>query len=116
MLWSMEETFLINQWRNDLRTYDNIEKFTTGQKDYYAPGCLPDYLYFKQHYNMIAIDISKLQALDTNPKAILKIYFTGNLDWTWEAKETILDFSQETMRVLQIYFALKLCEVTKSNN
>ena len=58
---------------------------------------------------MIAIDLSKQQALDSDPKAIQQINFTGNIDRTGnttifffneEAKETILDFSKETVRVL----------------
>ena len=68
--------------KNDLIRYDNIKKIATGQKDYYASDCLPDYLYFKEHYKMIAIDISKQQAPDTDPKAIQRIYFTGDLDRT----------------------------------
>ena len=58
---------------------------------------------------MIAIDLSKQQSLDADPKAIQQINFTGNLDGagqaamffiTEEAKETILDFSQEAVKVL----------------
>ena len=30
---------------------------------------------------MISIDLSKQQAIDTDPKAIPQIYFTGNLAW-----------------------------------
>ena len=30
---------------------------------------------------MIAIDLSKKQALDANPKAIQRVNFTANLDW-----------------------------------
>ena len=64
---------------------------------------------------MIAIGLSKQQALDDDPKAIQQINFTGNLDWDGnatrffiieEAKETILDFSQGTLTSLSIYFAL----------
>ena len=36
--------------------------------------------YFKNYYNMIAIDLSKQQELDGAPKAIQQINFTGNLD------------------------------------
>ena len=52
---------------------------------------------------MIAIDLSKEQALDADPKAIQKISFTANLDRNGntamlfiieEVKESILDFSQ----------------------
>ena len=38
------------------------------------------YNYFKNYIKMIAIDLSKEQVLDADPKAILQIYFTGNLD------------------------------------
>ena len=58
---------------------------------------------------MITIDLSKQQALDADSKAIQKINFTGNLDRAAgatmffiikEAKETILDFSPGTVKVL----------------
>ena len=58
---------------------------------------------------MIAIDLSKQQALDTDPKAIQQINFTGNLNQRGgakmffiieEVKETILDFSLRTLKVL----------------
>ena len=38
-----------------------------------------DYKYFRKH-KMIAIDLIKKQALDTDPKAIQQINFTGNLN------------------------------------
>ena len=58
---------------------------------------------------MIATDLSKQQALDADPRAIQQIDFTGNLDWAAsafvflileEAKETVLQFSRGTVRVL----------------
>ena len=58
---------------------------------------------------MIAVDLGKQQALDVDPEAIPQINFTGNLDGERnttmfyileETKETILDFSQETAKVL----------------
>ena len=56
---------------------------------------------------MIAVDLSKQQALDFDPKAIQQINFTANLDRAGnmffiveEAKETVLDFSQGTVKVL----------------
>ena len=52
----------------------------TGRGHNYTPGCLLDYPYFKEHYKLIAIDSSKGQALNADPKAILQISFTGNLD------------------------------------
>ena len=62
----------------DIRTYADIWKITTGQGDDYKNHCLLDYLYFKEHYKMIAIDLSKQPALDPDPKVIKQINFTGN--------------------------------------
>ena len=45
--------------RNDLRTYDNIQKIATVQSDHYRTGCLLDYPYFKEYYKLIAKDLSK---------------------------------------------------------
>ena len=51
-------------------TYDNIRKIATGQGDEHISGCLLDYNYFKNCYKMIAIDLSKQQALNADRKAI----------------------------------------------
>ena len=90
------------------KTYENIRKIAIGHGDDYTTGCLLDYCYFKENYKMIAIDLSKQQALDADPRAIQQINFTGNLDRTEnttiffvmeQAKETIFEFSQGTVRV-----------------
>ena len=39
-----------------------------------------DYPYFKENYKLIAIDLSKQQELDADPRAIQQINFTANLD------------------------------------
>ena len=65
--------------KNDLRTYDNVQKITIGQGDDYATGCLLDYAYFKENYKLIAIDLSKQQAIDADPEAIQQLNFTENL-------------------------------------
>ena len=65
--------------KNDIITYENIRKITTGEGDNYNTSCFLDYNYLKKHYKMIAIDLSKQQALDGDPKAIQQINFTGNL-------------------------------------
>ena len=58
---------------------------------------------------MIAINISKQQAFDADPKVMQQINFTANLDWAEqtaiyfiieEAKENVLDFPQETVKAL----------------
>ena len=55
---------------------------------------------------MIAIDLSKQQALDDDSKTMQQINFTGNLAKQVtiffiieEAKETVLDFSQGIVKV-----------------
>ena len=66
--------------KNNKVTYENIRKIATGQGDDYTTGCLLDYPYFADTYKMIAVDLSKQQALDTDPRAIQQINFTANLD------------------------------------
>ena len=44
--------------KNDIKKYESIRKNTTGQRDVYTTGCLLDYNYFKNHYKMIAVDLS----------------------------------------------------------
>ena len=82
-------------------TYENIRKITTGQGNDYTRDCLLDYIYFKNHYKMIAVDLSKQQALDADPKTIQQINFTANIDTPGrtriyfileEAKETVFEF------------------------
>ena len=72
-----------------------------------------DYTYFKENYKMIAIDLSKQQALDADPRAIKQINFTANLDRNGNAtmffiieepKETVFEFSQGTVKVLWMQF------------
>ena len=93
-----------------IKTYENIRKIATGQGGDYRTGCLLDYCYFKDHYKMITIDLSKQQALDAGPRGIQQINFTANLDRAGntarlfiveEAKETVLDLSQATVKVVE---------------
>ena len=86
--------------RSDLIRYDNIQKITTDQGDDYITGYLLDYNYCKK-YKMIAIDLSKQQALDADPEAIQPISFYGNQENNAviffiieEVKEAALDFSR----------------------
>ena len=51
-------------------TYDNIRKIAVGEGDDHTTGCLLDYPYFADTYKMIAVDLSRQQALDADPRAI----------------------------------------------
>ena len=66
--------------KNNKITYENIRNIATGQGDDYTTDCLLDYIYFKDYYKMIAVDLSKQQALNADPKAIQQIDFTANLN------------------------------------
>ena len=93
---------------NMIKTYENIRKIAIGQGDDYPTGFLLDYSYFKK-YKMIAVDLSKQQALDAYSKAVQQINFTANLDRDdntrfyfilEEARETVFEFSQGTVKIL----------------
>ena len=67
---------------------------------------------------MIPIDLSKQQALDAYPKAIQQINLTANVNKSGnitmffiieEAKETVLDFSQGTVKVLWMCSTILFC-------
>ena len=53
---------------NDIiKQYGEIRKIETGEGDDYTIGCLLDYQYFKDHYKLIAVDLSKQKELDADP-------------------------------------------------
>ena len=97
--------------KNELRAYDNIRKTAIDQGDDYTNVCLLDHHYFNKYYTMIAINLSKQQALDADPKPIEQINFIRNVTRNpvgntavffiiKEAKGTIFDFSQGTVKSL----------------
>ena len=92
-----------------IKTYENIIKIVTGQGDDYMQLVVCQIFLFQKSLQINAIDLSKQQALDADPRAIQQINFTANLDRNGnttmffiieEAKETVLDFSQGTVKVL----------------
>ena len=104
-----------DQPMNDsIKQYDEVRKISTGQGDYYTTGCLLDYSYFKSNYRLIAADLSKQKVLDADSRAIQQIIFTGTMKATVantrvvifyvleESKETILEFSKGTTKVLSV--------------
>ena len=93
------------------KTYENVREIATGPADNYTIGCLLDYSYFKENHKIIAIDWSKQQTLDADPGAIQQISFTANLERVGNTtmffiieptKETVLYFSQRTVKVLWV--------------
>ena len=63
------------------KKYDEIRKIEIRQEDDYTTWCLLYYQYFKDQYQLIAVNISKQKELDVDPtKAIQQIEFYGMLD------------------------------------
>ena len=93
---------------NDLiKQYGDIRKTPTGQGDDYTAGFLLDYQYFKDHYQLIAVDLSKQKELDADSRAIQQIEFYGMLKTNSQvsrilekSKEIVLQFSKGTAKEL----------------
>ena len=92
---------------DQFKKYDNIRKIATGKGDDYTTGCLIDYQYFKDHYQLIAVDLSRQNELDADPRAIQQIEFYGKLETNSQvctalekSKGTVLEFYKGTTKVL----------------
>ena len=97
-----------DQSTNDsLKQYVEIRKTATGQGDDYTTGCLLDYQYFKDHYQLIAVDLSKQKKIDTDSRGIQQIEFYGILKTNSKVykvlekpKEMMLEFYKGRAKVL----------------
>ena len=92
---------------DEIRKYNELRKLCTGKGDDYTTGCLLDYKYFKDHYQLIAFDLNKQKELDEDPRAIQQLEFNFMLNTNpqiltvlEESKETILEFYKGTAKVL----------------
>ena len=70
-----DKNFFDQPIHRELKTNEIIRKIATGKGDDYTTGFSLDYSYFKENYKMIAIDLSKQQTLDADPRAIQQINF-----------------------------------------
>ena len=66
-----------------------------------------NYQYFKDHYQLIAVDFSKQKELDSDPRSNQKIQFYEKLETNWQVctvwekpKETALECYKETAKNL----------------
>ena len=97
-----------DQPANDLiKQYDEVRNISRGQGDDYTAGCLLDFAYFKNKCRLIAADLSKQEILDTDSREIQQINFrcktsqAAIIYYIYEkSKETILQFSKGTAKVL----------------
>ena len=77
-----------------------------GKGEDYTAGPLLDYNYFKEHYKLVAVNLSKQKELDADPRVIQQIEFkymlgtSSTIYWVLEkSKETILEFYKDTVKV-----------------
>ena len=60
---------------DQIKKYNEIRKIATRKGDDHTARCLLDYQYFKDRYQLIAVDLSKQKELDADPRAIKQIKF-----------------------------------------
>ena len=92
---------------DQIKKYDEIRKTAKGKGGDYTTGCLLDYQYFRDHYQLIAADFITEKELDADPRTIQQIEFYGMLKTNSQvcsvlekSKETVLEFYKETAKVL----------------
>ena len=107
-----QKNFYDQPINDSIKQYDEIRKVSTGQGDDYTTGSLLDFAYFKINCRLIAADLSKQKALDADSRVIQQIIFTGKIKAEVahtkvinhyileQSKETILQFSKGTVKVL----------------
>ena len=98
--------FYDNPIESNIEKYRELKKVMIGKGEDYTTGSLLDYDYFKKHYKLVAVDLSKQKELDADPRAIQQIEFKYMLEtnstiyWVLEkSKETILEFYKGTVKV-----------------
>ena len=64
---------------DQIKKHNDIRNTETEEGDDYTTGCLLDYQYFKDHYQLIAVDLRKQKELDADSRAIQRIEFYGML-------------------------------------
>ena len=97
--------FYDNPIESDIEKYRELKKVMIGKGEDYTTGSLLDCNYFKKHYKLVAVGLSKQKELDVDPRAIQQIekYILGtnsSIYWVLEkSKETILEFYKGTVKV-----------------
>ena len=93
--------FYDNPIESDIEKYRELKKVMIGKGEDYTTGSLLDYNYFKKHYKLVAVVLSKQKELDEDPRAIRQIelkYMLGtNSTIYWVLKKS----KQNFIRILQ---------------
>ena len=99
----MKKVFLILSVKNEEETYEKIIEMSNNND--YTTSNLLDYAYYKKHYKLIAIDLSK----QTKLKDLQQINFIGKLLKNTGAtmffiieksEETTFNFSQNSVTII----------------
>ena len=97
---------------DSIKQYDEVRKISTGKGDDYTTGCSLDFSYFEKNCRIIGVALSKQKALAADSRAIQQIIFIGEIKATVadtrviifyvfeKSKETVLEFSKGTAKVL----------------
>ena len=98
--------FYDNPIETDIEKYRELNKVMIGKRQDYTTGSLLDFNYFNEHYKLVAVDLSKQNELDADPRAMQQIEFKYMLQidstifWILEkSKETLLEFYKGTVKV-----------------
>ena len=98
--------FYDNPIESDIEKYRELKIVMIGKGEDYNTGSLLDYNYFKKHYKLVDVDLSKQKELDADSRAIQQIEFKymlgtySTIYWVIEkSKETILEFYKGTVKV-----------------
>ena len=67
--------FYDNPVESDIEKYRELKRAMIGKGEDYTTGSLLDFDYFKKHYKLVAVDLSKQEELDADPRAIQQIEF-----------------------------------------
>ena len=98
--------FYDNPIESDIEKYGELKKVMIGKGEDYTTGSLLDYNYFKEHYKLVAVDLSKQKELEADPRAIQQIEIKHMLETNstiyrvlGKSKETMLAFYKGTVKV-----------------
>ena len=108
------KNFFDHPIKNYLRTYEDIQKIATGQGDDKITSCLLNYNCFKDCYKTTAINLSKQQALDADPKPLIwmrrfrsrRTY--GNACHHWKSKRTRFRFFTRNCESAAVLFCFNI--------
>ena len=90
---------------SDIKQHEEIRKLIAGHSEDYTTGCLLDYDYIKNHYRLTAVDLSRQQELDADPKAIQKIEFVGRLKKLTNAESMFILMNLEKIKEIRLKFS-----------